>query len=328
MVKQFDNVILFPKWKTVLEKESLKALKEKRFEEALAKLDQLLSYDTNDHEIVVGKLMCLIELGRFEEAQDICETLVLNRPKDDNYYHDVHIYLTILFQTNQFDLLIEQVDEEFEDGSLPESISEQFKQLYDISLQMRENVINEKSTIYLDDLMDAVSNAEHTKQWQLVESLRKIKSDPTNDVVELLENEFVHPVTKTAIVNWLREKEISQTIEIHKLNRKRQVNPVDLLDIESSKTIIEIGLLINVLEQENPTLFTMINQLLYHYAYVRYPLMPHEKDFPVIAEALRRIGEQYLNIVKNHEDKLDDKVQHYIEEINMCESLYSSIIEA
>ncbi|MBM7597784.1 tetratricopeptide (TPR) repeat protein [Virgibacillus halotolerans] len=328
MVKQSDNVILFPKWKTALEKESLQALKEKRFEEALEKLNKLLSYDINDHEIVVGKLMCLIELGRFDEAQDICETLLLNKNKDDNYYHYVHIYLTILFQTNQFELLIEQVNHEFEDGSLPESIREQFQQLYDISWKMKENVIDEKSTVYFDDLLRAVKNEEHTKQWRLVENLRNMKSNPTDEVIALLENELVHPVTKTAIINWLREKEISQTVEIHKLNAQVNVKPMELLDIESNTAIKEIGLLINSIEQENPTLFTMIDQLLYRYAYVRYPLMPQEEDVPAIAEALRYIGEQYLNLPVNHADELNDKVQHYIEEINMCESLYSSIIEA
>lgn len=328
MIKNTDNVILFPKWKTALEKESLQALKEKRFEEALEKLNKLLSYDVNDHEIVVGKLMCLIELGRFDESQDICEALLLNKNTDVNYYHYVHIYLTILFQTNQFDLLIEQVKEEFEDESLPESIKEQFQQLYDISWKMKENVIDEKSTEYVDDLKQAVENNEHTKQWRLVEHLRKMKSNPTNEIIDLLENEQVHPVTKTAILNWLREKEISQTVEIHKLKTHINVKPTELPDMEAEPTIKEIAWLIREIEQENPTLFNMIQQLLYRYTYVLYPLVPPNTNVESVVEALRSTGEQHLNIQLNRVDDRSDKVKYYIEEITMCEALYSSIIEA
>lgn len=325
MEKQSENVILFPKWKTALEEESLLALKEKRFEEALEKLNQLLSYNINDHEIVIGKLMCLIELGRFDEALDICEALLVN--KDDNYYHYVHIYLTILFQTNQFNQLIEQVNEEFEDPTLPESIREQFQQLYDISSKMKENDIDEKSTVYVDDLLQAVKEMAHTKQWRIVENLRKLQSNPANKIIDLLEDEQVHPVTKTAILNWLREKELTEMVTVKKLDTQVTVKPIELLSIKSSVGVKEITLLISEIEQENPTLFTAVDQLLYRYAYVLYPLMPPTDDVVSIAKALRMIGEQYLNLPDNHAHVPDEMVEHYIEEINMCETLYASIIE-
>ncbi|WP_176447538.1 tetratricopeptide repeat protein [Lentibacillus sp. CBA3610] len=93
------------------------ALKEKRYEEALAKLDQLLGYGVQNHEVMIGKLMCLMELNRYKEAQDFCESLLIH--KDEHYYHYVHIYLTILFQTSQYQLLMNQVEQELESDLVP-----------------------------------------------------------------------------------------------------------------------------------------------------------------------------------------------------------------
>src|SRR5690625_307338 len=64
-----EKIILFPKWREDLQAESLLALKEKRYTEALPKLNLLLAYNVNSHEIIIGKLICLMELGQYEEAQ-------------------------------------------------------------------------------------------------------------------------------------------------------------------------------------------------------------------------------------------------------------------
>src|SRR5690625_4141626 len=119
-----------------LEKESLQALKDKRFAEALYKLDKLLSYQVNNHEILIGKLICLMELGRYEEAQDLSEELL--ELHNDNYYHYVHIYLTILFQTNQYDVLMEQVEYELESEEIQIYIEEQYIQIGRASCRERE----------------------------------------------------------------------------------------------------------------------------------------------------------------------------------------------
>src|SRR5690625_7874970 len=106
MGKKAGNVVLFPKWKTSLEESSLQAMKEKRYETALEKLDELLSYKVNHYEIIIGKIICLMELNRYNEAQNICEDMLQH--KNEDYYHYLHIYLTLLFQTKQYDLLMEQ----------------------------------------------------------------------------------------------------------------------------------------------------------------------------------------------------------------------------
>ncbi|MFC4556602.1 tetratricopeptide repeat protein [Virgibacillus kekensis] len=321
-----ENVILFPKWRTKLEEESLLALKEKRYGEALTKLEQLLSYHINNHEIVIGKLICLMELDRYEEAQELCEELL--KHKDENYYHYVHIYLTILFQTSQYELLMEQVEYEFATKAVPDAINEQFKQLYDMSKNMQHEIQNEKSFEYIEELQKAVKEENHVRQWQLVQQMKKAKASPTVSVKTLLTEASVHPVTKTAIFEWFQNKNVSDEVTVEKLNCKITVSPVDIAEIHSHSIVKQTLMLINELEQENPTLFKLVEELLYRYIYVRYPIMPQEEDISDIAKALTAIGKEYLDIHTDDSDHPNETVRTIMDEIKMCETLYLSIIEA
>jgi len=321
--KNEENVILFPTWRMRLEKESLQALKDKRFAEALSKLDKLLSYQVNNHEILIGKLICLMELGRYEEAQDLSEELLELR--NDNYYHYVHIYLTILFQTNQYDVLMEQVEYELEYEDVPSSIEEQFIQLYNMSEQMNIDLVKEKSTEYIIELTEAVNEQKYTRQWQLVENLRKMKMDPTETIIQYLVDKNIHPVIKTTIFKWLQDKQVGTPIEVHKFNLDISLKPNAIKSIRQHKMVKQVMFFISELEQENPTLFILLEQLLYRFAYVRFPLMPPSEDVINIAGAVQNLGEQYLHIESSKE--IHKNVLAYMEEIKMCESLYLSVIE-
>ncbi|ASN05078.1 tetratricopeptide repeat protein [Virgibacillus necropolis] len=321
-----ENVILFPKWKKTLEEESLLALKEKRYEEALHKLDQLLDYQVNNHEIVIGKLICLMELDRYEDAQVLSEELLKHR--NENYYHYVHIYLTILFQTNQYKKLMEQVDYELDNVSVPQQMKEQFQQLYDMSEKMNVEIKEEKHTEYISELLEAVNEQNHVKQWRSVEKLRKINTIPSIKATEaLLTESFVHPVIKTAIFKWLQDSECNENIRIHKLEMQVEVKPNQVSDIHSHATFKQILLLINKIELKNPTLYQLMETLLYRYIYVRYPIMPSSEHVKHIAIALTNIGEAYLGMEHLPDNELDPDILRYQDEIKLCETLYLSIIE-
>ncbi|WP_010651070.1 tetratricopeptide repeat protein [Oceanobacillus massiliensis] len=325
MESKSDNVILFPKLKKTLEEESLKALQEKRYEEALVKLDKLISYQEGSHEIMIGKLICLMELGRHEEAQDLCEELI--KLKDENYYHYVHIYLTILFQTSQYGLLMEQVEYEFEQNQVPEKLYEQFKQLYDMSEKMKLDFVVEETDSVIDELFEAVNQDNHMVQWRIVDQLRNMKARPVNQITSLLTNELVHPVIKTAILAWMREQRISEEVEIHKLGSSMTVIPSSIPDIKENEIYEQILLALRDVEQKNPTLFKLLEQLLYRYVYVTYPLAPSGEDVSDIVEAIKYIGNQYLQIHSFEDREASSRTKHYIKEIRMCDSLYLSIIE-
>ncbi|WP_087971828.1 tetratricopeptide repeat protein [Oceanobacillus rekensis] len=325
MESKSENVILFPGLKKALEEESLKALQEKKYEEALKKLNQLISYHEYTYEIIIGKLICLMELGRHEEAQDLCEDLIQH--KDENYYHYVHIYLTILFQTSQYSLLMEQVEYEFEQNNVPDILHEQFKQLHDMSEQMKLDFTIENSSNIIDELFAAVNQDNHVEQWNIVAQLRSMKAQPVSQVLSLLTNDYVHPVIKTALLDWMKDNKISDEVEIHKFSISMSVIPSEIPDLKANESFKEILKVMQDVEQNNPTLFQLLEQLLYRYIYVIYPFIPPDGDVVEIGKAIKNIGSQYLQLHTNQNEETNTKVQHYMKEIRMCDSLYLSIIE-
>lgn len=327
-MKSENNVILFPKWKRKLEKDSLEALKNKEFEIALDKLNKLLRYQVNDYEIITGKLICLMELNRYNEAQELCEEMI--RVESEHYYQFIHIYLTILFQTNQYDLLMEQVEIELEKKNLPEAYRNQFLQMYEMSEKMKVDVQAETSREYVAELYQAVKEENHVRQWQLIELLKSEKARPDQEIAELLKNRNVHPVVKTTIFCWMKEARIKKKIEVHKFNMKITAIPMEIPDIKKHETYQKIVFSISSVEDQNPALYNMIEQVLYRYAYVLYPFLPPQNDIHYIGDALKKIGTKYLNIhnsIGQHDPDREERINHYIETITMCESLYMSIIE-
>lgn len=322
MLEQHDNIILFPGWKENLEKESLIALQEKRFEEALEKLNVLLDYQTDNHEIIIGKLMCLTELGRYDEAVDLSEELLTE--KNEYYYDYAQIYLTVLFQTSQYTALIDRVTYELEDPMIPTAIAEQFQQLYDLSKEMNKDVLDKQVSVYTEALTKAIREHNYERQWQMIENLRKMKIEPTNEIISYLTKDFIHPVIKTSIFKWLKDLDVTEEVEIHKLNISAIVKPIDVASIRTNVIINEILSTLNDLEQDNPSLYILLEQLLYRYAYVKFPMLPKGSDVTIVAEALRNIGAEYLH--ESSEETIDDSVSKYIEDIKMCEALYLSVI--
>ncbi|WP_430784959.1 tetratricopeptide repeat protein [Virgibacillus flavescens] len=321
-----ENVILFPKWKKKLEEESLFALKEKRYEEALHKLDQLLDYQVNNHEILIGKLICLMELDRHDDAEELSERLL--RDKDENYYHYLHIYLTILFQTHQYKKLMDLVDLEVESSTIPHPMRQQFQQLYAMSEKMNVEIKDERSTKYINQLVEAIREKDHVKQWRTVENLRKINASPSLETTsKLLTESLIHPVTKTAIFMWLQDNQVEENVDIHKLDIQMSVIPSKVSQINVHGTYKQILLFISEVEHKNPTLYQFIKTLLYRYIYVRYPIMPSNIHVKEIAKALTNIGETTLGINQSLTEEIDSEVLRYQEEVKLCETLYLSVIE-
>lgn len=319
-----ENVIIFPKWQRTLEEESVTAIKERRFEEGLEKLNELLNYQVQNHEIYTGKLICLMELERYEEAQDLCESLLAM--KDKHYYQYIHIYLTLLFQTNQYGLLMDIASQELESGKVPESLNEPFRQLYRMSEKMRFDSDDNHSQVYMDSLYDAVNKDNHVEQWRIVNKLSKLNIEPEEKVISLLANDHTHPVVKSSIYIWLKEKEITESVEVRKFGLHLTKVPADTPAVNKSSIAKQVYALIADVEQNNPSLYNLTELLLKRYLYVLYPAAPEETDAVYIAEALITIGNEYLNTIEESIE-YDEKVEKYIQEIKTCDMLYSSIID-
>ncbi|WP_217586882.1 tetratricopeptide repeat protein [Lentibacillus saliphilus] len=325
MTDQHSNVILFPKLQATLEQESLVALTDKNYSEALEKLNQLIEHDIKHHDIMMSKLICLMELDRIEEAEQLCEILMGKR--DAHYYEYVHIYLTILFQSAQYDVLIEIVDEELgQKEKVPSPFKDQFKQLQQLSQHMREELIIEHAAKLMRDLHKAHQHQHHHQQWLIIEELQRIGAPPRQNIDHYLTDDSVHPMVKTSLFKWYRDRGVNQPVNVHKLGLSGEFTPMNVPRIENHVTIKETRARLNEMDQSNPTMFQQLHTLLLRFAYVRYPLIPDEDQAPALAEALISIGNNLLSI--HNETDEHQMVSRYVEELNLCDGLYLSIIDA
>ncbi|WP_339214456.1 tetratricopeptide repeat protein [Ornithinibacillus sp. FSL M8-0202] len=321
-----ENIILFPKWGMTLKEEGFQALQEKRYHDALTKLNELLQYHIHDHEVIIGKLMCLMELGRYQEAEELCESMIENK-QEEHYFHYVHIYLTILFQTNKYDVLMDLIEVELASENLPAMLREQFIELYNLSEKMESDIVEKQSTIFIEELLEAVSLSNYEKQWQTIIRLRSMEAELDNRVIQLLGQNEVHPVVKTAIFCWLQEQHVTKQVDVEKQGVKITVKPHDVPEIAIHPTFKGTLAHLHEVEQENPTLYQFLHQLLYRYCYVQYPILPPESDTELLAESLKMIGYQIMDQqgLPSMQDK--GKILLYRDDILTSEQLYLSIIE-
>lgn len=317
------DLILLPTWRKKLEKESLLDMKQKNYKEALRKLNILLDFNVNNHDIIFGKLICLMELGDYDDAINLSEKLIKN--KTTNRYDYLHVYLTLLFQTSQYNLLIEEVETELKDNVIPKEIKEQFIQLYDLSKQLSDDIIRKQSSEYYIELATAIDKKNHIRQWELLENLRKMKVKPSDEIIACLVNEEIHPAIKTVIFKWLQDQGIPYPITVCKLGLSFEGTPTDVPEIRDHFITEQVLDSMNDVEQNNPSLYILLEQVLYRYLYVYYPIMPHESELKQLGEALTHIGYHYLHMPELSEKSKE--AEEKIKKIQQSEQLYLSIIQ-
>lgn len=325
MSKNKEKVIIFPKWKSYLEKSSMEALNNKNYDEALQQFDELLQLQVCKHEIVLGKLICLMELGYTTEALRLSESKL--DEKDRNYFDYVQIYVTLLFQTNQFEEVIDQIAYELKKEQIPKRIREQFQQLYEVSKQMRNDVRVEQAKKYEYKLKEAFKHNDPGQQYHWIEKLRSIKRRPFSDVKLLLQREEVHPVVKTIIFQWLQDDNYSNPVTVQKFNKQQTYIPSQTVPIFEEPLINETLKLLGEVEQQNPTLYDFAKKLLYRYTYVIYPFLYPSRDQIDVKEAIILITSTYLNMTEKTDKIQTESIKKYVKDIKICSALYASIIE-
>ncbi|GGM27120.1 TPR repeat-containing protein YsoA [Paraliobacillus quinghaiensis] len=324
-----QKIVLFPKWREDMEKEAYRALREKRFHDALEDFDTLLSYEIDKQEIAVGKLTCLIELGLQDQAESMCEKLLAKR--DDQYYSYVHIYATLLFQANKYQEVSELLEEVFQYNTIPDPFHAQLDTLYQVNEKLRTEQQEKQALSTLKELQEAVKQNDTVVQWHLVNHLHQIDLSAYLTLFQdMLMDETVHPVIKTSILGLLQADSIDKEMTIKKFSKTMVINPSTYPFIMDHPFRNNLRKKLEELEQQNPSLFELADQLLYRYLYVTYPFIPDNSNVHLMKQALYELVHASFvdeNQQGNRNKDEDKDVKFYIEEIIYCEKIYFSIMD-
>ena len=287
-----DKVVLFPKLKERLMEKGLESLTNKKFNEALTLLTQAQELEKGNHEIELGIVICLFELGELEQAKENC--LVMMKEDVGDYFHVLQIYLTILIQLGQYNEVKATIEAVLDEDAVPPEYLENLTQLLELSKRMlysdkvEREAENSKQDV-LEHLQHVLYNEEVTgNQIATIQSLKEHNIRKYLDVlVPFLATPEKHPVVKTIILQLLVTNQVDQEIEVEKLGETIQINPRELVDPSmSSFTIQVLSLLEKQLQNENPTLYETAKAIWLQHLFVLYPFTLEAEDPATYAAAL------------------------------------------
>src|SRR5690606_38222221 len=93
----------------------------------------------------------------------------------------------------------------------------------------------------------------------------------------------------------------TEAVNITKFDVTLSILPNELEDIEENQDYVGIIQFLKEIENENPSLYYLIRQLLFHVTYVLYPINLPKEDYVYIANALEIIGRESLGILPNNQ---------------------------
>lgn len=327
-MKETPDIIMFPGWKRDLERSSIDAIEQKNYEEALLYIHKLEQFESASNDILVAKIIALSELGRNDQAISLCRRLM--KEDRENYYQHLHIYLNILFQSNQYSEVLETVEQVQNDDNVPIFYKEQFQVLYEQSQQFRDTIGGGESERDMAHFMESLENGNFHEQWKLLSYHRNFPVEP---YLPTLKPYFVdpklNPVIKTGLLQWCMDEEISEPIEIEKFDQKKWVTPSEQSDVLETKFSQEVNAYLTDIEQNDPTLYAFILQILYRYMYILFPFTPKMNVAEEVALAVQSLAVRYLSIdlPYNQQNSNTENITTIMDEIERYERLYYTQVD-
>lgn len=296
------KIIPFPKLEERLLDRGMELLEEKQYKDALQIFNQLISYHSHYPEVEIGIVVCLLELGLYEDAKEKCERLLQHDVGD--YFKVLQIYITILIQLSEYDKVATMLEALFEEEKIPSEYAEELFHLLEFSRKRKDNQIEEGS-FNIEDLEHQLLYGHTDQQIYAVQKLRdKSNLSPIIDSLRtILQNEHVNPIIQSMVIQLMIEKQINETFVIRKFQKTIKIVPGQLKNIfDESFTIEVLNKLDDILGQENPTLFESVKQLWERFLFAIFPFKPEPQQVMLWAAALHKFGYKLYGIEITNEE--------------------------
>ncbi|KMK74629.1 tetratricopeptide repeat protein [Alkalihalobacillus pseudalcaliphilus] len=327
--KKKTNIIPYPNLVKRLIEKAMDALKDKRSKEAYELFQEAAQYEPDHPQVRFGEVLCLVELGRLEEAVE--QTTSLLKEGIGDYYDNLQVHISLLVQLGRYEEVVELLDVVLAENRLPKEHAESLYQLLHFSRQM----INDDALTFtgrdVTDLVDdktlLMLKSEHVRiQWQAIHVLKEI-DDPgvINAFVEYVENDSHDLLLRSIVLESLHKLGVSKQVLIKKLGMEMPIVPKDLTPVFDQAYANEILTYISdFLEQDNPNLLEMTTQLCWSHIYAIYPFRPEPFDPKLWATVFyiavsnrmgMEISEEWVAVMTGLELEDLDEFVHIVEEV-------------
>ena len=301
--KQNNNskIIPFPNLEDRLLNEGMEALKDKRYKDALQFFNQFTTYNQNYPEVQVGIVVCLLELGLYEDAKEKCERLLQEDIGD--YFNVMQIYITILIQLSEYDKVVTILEALFEEEKIPAEHAGELFHLLEFSRKSSDHLYGPsnqyESSANLQALGHILENGNISEQLQAIQNLKH--ETTISEITEVLKNVLAdrrtHPVIQSMVLQLMIEKDIHDSVVVQKFDWTMKVNLDEVIEIfEHPFTIQVLNKLEDTLIHENPTLYDAVKEIWERFLFVLFPFQPEPLEVMVWAGALHKFGYQLFGI--------------------------------
>lgn len=277
------NIILYPGLVKRLIEKGMDALKAKDGEAAYQFFLHAEEHEPEHPQVLFGKMLSLVELGRLEEAVGYTNDLL--REGIGDYYDNLQVHISLLVQLGKYQEVVDILDAVLSENRFPAQYAESFYQLLHFSRQMVGDQEwpgqIEPETIPLQE--DIIHMLESTSVELQSTALTLLKDSSHPEAITLLiqyvEGENRDYALQSLALQALHDKDCSQEIHIKKGSYEGVVRPseIDNERHESFGRRIEEALEAR-LEQEDPLLFEMAKHLSWSHMLSIYPFLPEPAD--------------------------------------------------
>lgn len=290
-----ENIVLFPGVVEKLVTKGMDALKEKRFEDALSNFEQALEIQPDHPQGRFGVALSLIEQSRLQEAKEATAKML----KEDigNYYDILQVHISLLVQLGHYDEVVTMLEAIMAEEKLPSHLAESFYHLLHFSRQMVDDCnieLDDDGKDPPEDLLCYLHNGSKEKQWLAIQMLGKALNGKTIEAFkDYLKNKQHDPILKSIVLQYLKDYQVDENIEIHKFGKVIKMNTAQLEDVFHKKFGEDtVEFISDQLEHENPSLFEVVSQICWHYLFAIYPTSPQPMEPKLWAAALHSVGEE------------------------------------
>lgn len=271
----------------------------------LGKYKEALQYltDQDDENVRYQRLICLYALKEYDQAYR--EGIKAKALAEQTYYDVVAINVSVLKELEKYEEAINIIVEELSMPYIPYQYETMFNAAYDDLLLAKQNASYEGSIQHVfneEDIVSILSRDDYNEEllYMALEQLESMNVRRILPAVKaFISNNDKPDFAKSLLIEVMIDQEIDEEMSVVKNGISYDINPLyePMVLTQEARGVID-QLLVDVIENDNSSLYQLCQQFLDFYLYTIYPRYIDDMDYRAIAAAIHYhlASLQYIDI--------------------------------
>jgi tetratricopeptide (TPR) repeat protein len=294
-----DNIFLFPNVDKLLMEKGLEKLKNKKFKEAITLLEEAQELDLDNEEISLGLIIAYFESNNLQVAKQLAHKSLKKGLGD--YFQLIDIYIMILLQLNEYEEIVSTVQALLDEREIPSEKLDNFSKILEFSkrkLDSQSKKMMDPPSFPEEKDMNLFQYDNINDQFLAIAKLsQKNVRGYLNEIRDYLKSSEGHPFLKSMLLQLLKEQDVNEEMVVEKFQQRHSINPIHLVDMDSYMEATDItAILKRVMEQENPTLYESMKEMVTRHSFLLFPIERQPSDPKMWAAAYHFMALEYFGM--------------------------------